>query len=291
MTDAPDTPAHAPKGGGGGFKASLGKKVGPLPVGVWILAVGGGLVVAYFMRRGASGDGQEVTDDGTGAADTGGTGVGTWPYGYPNGVGQGGSSGSTDDGQDEDDDGTLPVTNEQWQRRAVQVLVGLGYEAVAVDRAIAAYLGGEGLTTIQRAIVNEAILRIGPPPVSPPSPSTPDKPPPTTTPPKTDPKPLPSTPTTTTKPKPKPKPTPKPTPKPASKNVYPKKWKTVVNGKGASYSSIAAKYKLHISGTELYQYQLSKSAGRPASTVATLKKRGPNLIYAAGTTVLPYPKG
>lgn len=94
---------------------------------------------------------------------------------------------------------------------------------------------------------------------------------------------------TTTTPKPTtPKPTtPKPT-TPAKK--YPTKWKTVVNGPNSNYSSISQKYRLGISGVELYNYQFTSQAGRPASTKATLKKRGPNLIYAAGTTVLPYPK-
>ncbi|MFG3244846.1 hypothetical protein [Streptomyces sp. NPDC048157] len=275
MSETPE--AHASTGKG--LKGALGKKIGPLPVGIWILAVGGGLIFAYYMRSNSSAS--DTGADET-APDTGGTGTGSWPYGVPNGVGQWNNGG---DGQEDDDDkGTLPTTNEQWQRRAVQVLVGLGYEAVAVDRAIGAYLGGDSLTTIQRAIINEAILRIGPPPVSPPPPTSPDKPPPVVTPPTTKPPVVPPTPTFPTKPKPKPTPTPTPG------NVYPKRWKSVVNGPNSSYSKISAKYKLNISGQALYDYQFSKEAGRPASTKATLKKRGPNLIYAAGTTVLPYPK-
>jgi hypothetical protein len=93
-------------------------------------------------------------------------------------------------------------------------------------------------------------------------------------------------------PKPKPPPwgpKPKPKPKPPA-NAYPKRWKSVRNGKGSSYSTIAAKYKLGISGRQLYDYQFSKEANRSAAAKATLRKRGPDLIYAAGTTVLPYPK-
>lgn len=283
MTDAPDVPDSA--GAHGGLKSALGRKLGPLPMGIWVLAVGGGLVFAYYMRRNSSSTDATATD--TTGADTGDTGQGTWPYGLPNGVGQAGYDPSGSD-SGSTDDGTLPTTNEQWQKRAVQVLVGLGYEAIAVDRAVSAYLGGESLTTIQRAIINEAILRIGPPPVSPPSPTSPDQPPPIITPPKTGGGgTIPPTPTWPPK-KPvvhKPTTTPKPT-----GNAYPKRWKTVVNGRNSNYSALASKYHLGISGTELYNYQLSSQAGRSAATKATLKKRGPNLIFAAGTTVLPYPK-
>lgn len=96
----------------------------------------------------------------------------------------------------------------------------------------------------------------------------------------------PTTPGTTAKPFNPPKVT---IPTPAKKK-YPTRWKTVANGRNSNYSKIAAKYKLGISGTELYQYQFTSQAGRPASTQATLHKYGPNLIYAAGSTVLPYPK-
>ncbi|MER7953065.1 fibronectin type III domain-containing protein [Streptomyces sp. NPDC096079] len=71
---------------------------------------------------------------------------------------------------------------------------------------------------------------------------------------------------------------------------YPTRWKTVMHRPGDNYSKIAARNGLHISGTDLYNYQFSSQAGRPASTKSTLKSRGPNKIYAGGTTVLPYPK-
>lgn len=59
MSDSPNTP-DAPAGGGDGpkpakpakgVKGALGKKIGPLPLGVWLLAIGGGLVVAAMVRR------------------------------------------------------------------------------------------------------------------------------------------------------------------------------------------------------------------------------------------------
>ncbi|MFD8943354.1 hypothetical protein ACFV00_15315 [Streptomyces californicus] len=255
---------------GGGLGATLGKKVGPLPLGVWLAAVVGGIGIAYVVRR--RGDDEEpepYVPDGT-------------VIGQPNGVGQNGK----DDQDDDDDAETDPQTNEQWGRVAIRRMIGRGFEPGLVDRAIRKYLAGESLTVSERAVIAECLIVIGPPPVPPP-PEIPGGSTPDPVDPITPPKPKPDPPGPGPKPKPKP---PAPKPKPPT-NRYPKKWKTVVNGAGSSYSKIAARYKLGISGQQLYAYQLTKEAGRPASTVAKLKKRGPNLIYAAGTTVLPYPKG
>lgn len=261
MSEGPDIPD------------ALGKKVGPLPLGVWLLAVAGGVGVAWWVRSHGSSGGTDTVDptvpDGTN-------------YTQPNGVGQDDSSSDSSSGT-----GSIapaPTTNEEWGQQAIRQMIARGYDPTTVDKAIRDYLAGNTLTTVERALIAETLAVFGPPPVPPPPevpggtvdpPTTPVTSPPKTTPDKPSP-----TPPTKSKPKPAPKPT----------NVYPKKWKTVVNGTNSNYSKIAAKYKLNISGNELYQYQLSKNAGRPASTVATLRKRGPNLIYAAGTTVLPYPR-
>jgi hypothetical protein len=272
VSDAHEAAEH----GAEHVKTGLSKKLGPLPMGVWILAVGGGLVLAWFMRSRSSGD---TTTDETVAPDT-------WDYGPSNGVGQTGYDTGTDTGST----ASTPITtNEEWQHRAVQVLVGRLYDPVTVDRAIGDYLAGNALTTTERAIVNEAILAIGPPPISPPPPPTADQPPTTVTPPTTLPQPV-GTPTPPITTRPPAKPAPRPAQKPTPAKAYPQRWKTVINGPRASYSTIAARYHLGISGQELYQYQLSRNAGRPSSTVATLRKRGANLIYPTGTTVLPYPK-
>jgi hypothetical protein len=167
VTDTPEVHAHPH--GAGDIKGALGKKVGPLPVGVWILAVGGGLVFAYYMR--SRGGDTTTTDPGTVAPDEGASGL-------PNGVGQ-----TDDDTGTGTDNSTLPATNEEWQRRVVSVLTGMLYDPTEVDRAISQYLAGGALTTVQRAIVNEAIIRVGPPPQSPPPPETADQPPPIITPP------------------------------------------------------------------------------------------------------------
>lgn len=258
----------------GGIGATLGKKIGPLPLGVWIAAIVGGIGIAYVVRqRGGSDDEPEpYVPDGT-------------VISQPNGIGQTGSSSSDQSGEDLEVD---PQTNEQWGRIAIRKMIARGYDPTTVDSAIRKYLAGETLTVTERALIAETLVVVGPPPVPPPpeipggsvtDPVTPVTPrPPPVDPPA--PGPRPPRPPIPAKPKPKPKP----------QNRYPKRWKTVVNGPKSSYSKLAAKYKLGISGTQLYQYQMSAEAGRPASTRATLKKRGPNLLYAAGTTVLPYPQ-
>lgn len=53
---------------------------------------------------------------------------------------------------------------------------------------------------------------------------------------------------------------------------------------GDTLSTIAAKY--HTTAAALYAYNTTPGV-RPASTIATLKKRGPNLIYAGETILVP----
>jgi hypothetical protein len=279
VSETPDVP-H-PHDGGDGLKGTLSRKVGPLPMGVWILAVGGGLVLTWYMRRNSSASTGTDTGTDTTAPDTGGTGTGTWPYGIPNGVGQ---TGSSDTGSDATDS-TLPTTNEQWQRRAVSILVGRGYEPTAVDRAISAYLGGEPLTTTQRAVINEAIILLGPPPVSPPSPTSPDSPPPTTTPPTTPPPLHPGTPTLpwhppthSTKPS-----TPKPSAPPAHISLRITKTGQSLAALTAVYNS---RYHKAITWQSVWDFNLKY---RDAITVAALKKRGPAKTYVGSSFWFPKP--
>lgn len=91
---------------------------------------------------------------------------------------------------------------------------------------------------------------------------------PVVTPPKTTPNP----PTTTKPPPPKAKP-------PAKKE--PLKYKVK---HGDTLSAIAKKY--HTTAAALYKYNTTPG-NRPAATIATLKKRGPNLLYANETILIP----
>jgi len=137
------------------IKESLGKKVGPLPLGVWILAVGGGLVFAWYMRSRGGGGEEEAADPGRSTATAPGIG---------GGAGGGGGSGGGDT--------TRPATNEEWYQLAHQRLMATGlYDALLVDTALKAYLSGSRqLTAQEQIIVSHAIRLIGPPPVPTPVP-------------------------------------------------------------------------------------------------------------------------
>lgn len=148
MADAPDAP-DAPDHGGGhfGLKSTLGKKVGPLPMGVWLLAIAGGLLVAVFIRRRSVAtptDTQPSTDTQPGAGNLGGAAPGT-------------------DGTNN----TRPTTLEDWYRLGVDTMtaLSLGYDTGLVDRALRKYITGEALTTAEQAVVSIVIRLIGPPPV------------------------------------------------------------------------------------------------------------------------------
>jgi LysM repeat protein len=98
--------------------------------------------------------------------------------------------------------------------------------------------------------------------------STPATPaPPVVTPPSTSPKP----PTTTKPPPPAPKPIPK----------APKEYKVV---HGDTLSAIAARN--HTTWQKLFTYNTTPGV-RPAATIAELKRRGPNLLYAGETILIP----
>jgi LysM repeat protein len=93
--------------------------------------------------------------------------------------------------------------------------------------------------------------------------------PPVVTPPKTTPKPP-----VTTKPKP-----PAKTPTPAKKPPIQYRVHS-----GDTLSSIAAKY--HTTWQKLWTFNTT-AGNRPADTIATLKKRGPNLLYANELILIP----
>lgn len=80
-----------------------------------------------------------------------------------------------------------------------------------------------------------------------------------------------------------------PQPKPTT-NKYPKRRLNYKAKRGDNYTKIANQYKTGLSGTELYNYQFTKEAGRSAQAKAVLKERGPNLIYSGTTVAVPYPK-
>jgi hypothetical protein len=155
---------HVAKGG----MDFLTKKVGPMPLGVWLLA---GLAIWYYIskKNAAASTGTSAVPTVTEAVDPN-TGV---PYSQEIGAyGQQVSdlqaqsttagSGSTTAGQFTD--------NNSWSVAAINFLVAQGVDPSQANQAITLYLSGQTLTTQQQADVNLAIQAIGAPP-SPPGPS------------------------------------------------------------------------------------------------------------------------
>lgn len=155
--------ADAPAKSGLGF---LGQKVGPLPLGVWLVAGGG---IYWYLSRNKSastaGAANQQTDPAgnigsidpaTGyvygtpedtaalAANNAGTGTGTTP-----------PSGTTAQ--------TYP-DNATWGRAAVNYLVGIGIDPTEANQAISLYLASQSLTTQYQGDVNLAIQALGAPP-------------------------------------------------------------------------------------------------------------------------------
>lgn len=168
---------------GGSIMESLGKKVGPLPIGVWlIIAVG---VFWYIKKKqgGSTTTGPQTDPAGNVGTIDPATGyvygssqdqsaLGQSSAGTGTGSGSGTSGGSTVGGVYSD--------NTAWAQAAINYLVSIGVDAVSANSAITQYLASQALTTEQQADVNLAIQRIGSPP-SPPQPGT--APPPVVSPP------------------------------------------------------------------------------------------------------------
>lgn len=144
----------------------LKQKVGPLPLGVWLVA---GLGIWWYIshRQAAS----------TGTTDPAGN-VGTidpatgYVYGSTqdqsalaaNAAGAG-ASGATNSGTAAGSTvaGTY-ATNSQWATAAINYLVGLGVDPASANEAIQQYLGSQTLTSTQQGDVNLAIQALGAPP-------------------------------------------------------------------------------------------------------------------------------
>lgn len=158
--------------GHGGIVGKLGKKVGPLPLGVWIAAA---VVIFYFVykRNGASGGSGGPQTDPAGNVGTINPQTG-YVYGSTEdqsalGSGSGsigssaetGTGGSTVAGQYAD--------NNAWAVAAINYLVSIGVDATSANAAVTQFLSSQVLTSSQQAEINLAIQRMGAPP-SPPEP-------------------------------------------------------------------------------------------------------------------------
>jgi len=229
----------------------LAKQVGPLPLGAWIVVVGGGLGIALWTRQKNTNE-PEVVEDTSGDAGVGEGGSGMWTQ-IPTPSTSGNSA-------------ITYESNEAWGQAAVNYLIAQGYSPALASSAITKALAGgvdidgKKMTLQEWTLWSLALAKLGSPPypvnVSPPS-SVPgpvdnggggDD----------------NTPTPTT-------------PKPPGTKV-PSHFVEVAK-RGDTISSIASR---HGKGwKETWDFNLKY---RNKATVAIMKARGPNLIYA-GTTI------
>lgn len=157
--------------GGFGF---LTKKLGPLPVGVWVAAAGGIWWFLQKRQKGGAGQGGQTDPAGNVGSIDPATG---YVYGSQQdtaALGQNGSLGSGGGGTSGSGGSTVGGTyadNDAWARAAINYLVGLGVDPTAANSAIEQFLASQALTTQQQADVNQAIQRLGAPP-NPPQPGT-----------------------------------------------------------------------------------------------------------------------
>jgi hypothetical protein len=127
---------------------ALSKQYGPLPLGAWIVVIGGALGIAWYTTRN-TGPKQIVEDiSGTPGVGTGAQSMWIQTNAPPTMV------------QDTDFE-----TNEEWARACVNYLIAQGFDAALADTAIRKYLQSLPLSLSERAMVTLALAKYGAPPI------------------------------------------------------------------------------------------------------------------------------
>lgn len=145
----------------------LGKQVGPLPLGMWLLVGGGGLGVAYIINKGMAKSAAKASEPSSTQLTESGVGLGGGQliYNPP-------TTGTPD---------ATPETNQTWGIKVTNWLVARGIVATTADNAVRKYLTGNVLAAAELAMLNLAIAQFGVPPeplppVDQPDPETPPPP-------------------------------------------------------------------------------------------------------------------
>jgi hypothetical protein len=133
------------------------KKVGPLPMGVWIAVIAGALGLAYYLNRSggmlsASSDNQQLPQPEISTAGVAGVGrnAAGWSYSPPPPT--------------KNPTKQKITTNNEWGQAAVKYLISQNYPPNLADSAVRNYLGGQELTSNEQALIAEVLKKLGEPP-------------------------------------------------------------------------------------------------------------------------------
>lgn len=251
----------------------LGKQIGPLPLGGWLIAVAGGVGIAVWSRTRGGEEEPVIVEDTSGepGVGEGAATPGFIPINPPN----------TTPG---DNVTETYESNAEWARAAIAYLIAQGYDAGIANSAITKAISGGQDVEGNKMSIQEwtlwtiALKKLGSPPepvfvqppTSVPGPVIPAPPPPVVKPPA---------------PKPTPTPTPKPTPAPTRPRYRVITIGPTTRSLSAAVAAYNRRYGTRVTWQDVWNFNLR---WRSASTVATLKKRGPNKVYIGSTFWVPY---
>lgn len=151
---------------------NLAEKVGPLPLGAWLVIAGGSTFVFLRQRNTAP---TPVADTPYNGSANGGTGtlggdVGSGPGGWVSGttpLPQYADATPTPTPASSSTATQSPATLEEWAYKAELDLIGRGYSPTLVDTAIRKYVSGQTLGPSDWTIITLALALEGPPPQMP----------------------------------------------------------------------------------------------------------------------------
>ncbi len=128
----------------------MGKAVGPLPLGAWVVVVGGSLGYAYYRRRTTAAVAATTLPQTETGSGTNQSGVG--------------ASGFVNAQQIPVNSGTPITTNEEWATQSINYLIAKNYDPNLADSAIRNYLQSFQLSSTEYALVRVALEHFGSPP-------------------------------------------------------------------------------------------------------------------------------
>jgi len=129
----------------------MGKTYGPLPLGAWVVLIGGGLGIALYSSR-SKGQSAEIVEDTSGVPGVGTGAQSLWVQNAP----PAGSDAVADE---------KFTTNEEWARACVNYLIAQGYDAALADTAVRKYLQSKPLSLSENSMIKVALAKYGAPPV------------------------------------------------------------------------------------------------------------------------------